>query len=136
MPKPLGRLEVRFHDYHLRGYSVLDRGERIVLDLIYDYPSSAKCESRIEFDGVVCYDFTQTTGAIITDIYEVDLKALVSEESALLISFAHWHAPAHWESGSEEYASALTAKGKKAWRLESAIGFAGFVIDNEVTGTP
>jgi len=127
---------MQFHDFHLRGYTVLDSGDRIVMDLVYDYPDSEKRESTIEFTGVACYHFAHTTGAIITYIDEVDLGDLVSEKSRMLASFAKWHGLAHWESDSDQYAASLTEKGKRAWTIDSAIGFKGFVIASEVAGTP
>lgn len=43
---------MRYHDFHLRGYSVSDFGAHIELDLVYDYPDCEKVESRITFSGV------------------------------------------------------------------------------------
>ena len=127
---------MRFHDFHLKGYSVLESGARIILDLAYDYPGVEKEQSRIEFSDVACYHFNHTTAAIITDIEEVDLKTLVEEQAALLVSFAHKHGLAHWRTDAVEYLGALKSKGMRAWRLESAIGFSGFVIARNVVGTP
>jgi hypothetical protein len=74
LPTAFGVREMNFHDFHLKGYSVLDSGRRIVLDLMYDYPDTKKEKSRIEFQGVVCYHFNHTTDAIITDIEEVTVE--------------------------------------------------------------
>lgn len=127
---------MKFHDFHLKGYSVLESGSRIVLDLMYDYPGVEKEQSRIEFLGVVCYHFKHTMGAIITDIEEVEVSALVEEESALLESFAHDHGLAHWQTNVTQYVDALSKVRMRAWRIESAIGFSGFVIGVAVEGAP
>lgn len=127
---------MNFHDFHLNGYSVLESGRRIVLDLMYDYPDREKEKSRIEFHGVACYHFNHTTGAIITDIEEVSLEELVTEEAELLESFAHDHGLRLWEKTLEQYLNALITAKMRAWRIGSAIGFSGFVIGASVVGTP
>jgi hypothetical protein len=38
---------VRFHDFHLAGYTVRRFGSEIVLHLVYDYPEGAKAESFV-----------------------------------------------------------------------------------------
>lgn len=131
-----GVREMKFHDFHLKGYSVLESGRRIVLDLMYDYPNQEMEKSRIEFSGVVCYHFSHTTGAIITDIEEVRVEELVKEEAALLESFAHAHGLTHWEKNLEQYANSLVKAQMRAWRIGSAIGFSGFVIGAGVESTP
>ena len=127
---------MRFHDYHLKGYSVLDSGARIVLNLAYDYPGTETRESVLVFEDVSCYHFKHTAGAIITDLEEVSLDALVTEEAVLLASFAQEHGLAHWKTDAGQYAETLRNVGMRAWRLESAIGFSGFVIAGNVVSTP
>lgn len=126
-----------FHDYHLKGYSVRDNGRTrtIVLDLVYDYPDVEKRISRIEFQNVACYFFTHTAGAIITDIEEVELEVLVIQEAIQLEAFAHWHGLDYWSTNVAGYLAKLKAENFRAWRIESAIGFSGFVIGLEVEGS-
>jgi len=127
---------MRFHDYHLKGYSVLDSGSRIVLNLAYDYPGTERQESVVVFEDVACYHFKHTASAILTDLEEVNLDALVAEEAVLLASLAHDHGLAHWKTDAGQYSETLRNLGMRAWRLESAIGFSGFVIAGNVVGTP
>jgi len=128
---------MRFHDYHLKGYTVLETGRTrtIVLDLLYDYPDVEKYTSRIEFRNVTCYSFKHTAGAIITEIEEVDLAVLVKEEATLLAQFEHYGLD-HWRTDATQYLAKLKAEKFRAWRLESAVGFSGFVIGLEAKGTP
>jgi hypothetical protein len=121
-----GVREMNFHDFHLKGYSVLDSGQKIVLDLLYDYPDARKEKSKIEFHGVVCYHFNHTACAIITDIEEVNVEELVKEESGLLESFAHNHGLTlcepprdsrrlhHLRGWGHEYEEAIFTRGKGA----------------------
>lgn len=123
---------MNYHDFHLRGYSVESFGSRVVLDLVYDYPSREKQESRIEFSDVACYSFEHTTAAIITDISELDVDTLVKEEEQKLALFARQHGLKFWKTGISDYIVDLQNEGLKGWRIESAIGFSGFVIARSV----
>ena len=126
---------LRYHDFHLRGYSVSDFGSRIELDLVHDYPGCPeKVESRITFSGVVCYSFVHPSGAILTEIDEVPVASLVAEELSFLTEAARQHGLEHWGSGPDEYVRTLQKEWLRAWRLESAVGFSGFVIALNVEG--
>lgn len=126
---------LRYHDFHLRGYSVCDFGARIVLDLVLHDRDSDWYGSSITFSGVACYRFTHPSGAIITEIDEVDLPLLVEEEAAFLTDAAMQYGLRHWgHGGIEEYVTALQKEDLSAWRIESAIGFGGFVIAKDVAG--
>ena len=129
---------MEFHDYFLKGYSVLDSGvaRSIVLDLVYDYPNVEKRSSRITFHHVNCYLFKHTTGAIITDIEEVELTVLVLEEAEQLAFFARQHGLQHWETNVTQYLEKLKAEKFRAWQMDSAIGFSGFVIVLDIDGKP
>lgn len=127
---------MRFHDYKLQSYSVLDSGAQIVFELVYDYPGVEKRYSRISFSEVACYSFKHTAGAIINDIEEIELDRLVREESKLLESFAREHGLTYWETDTAQYLAALRSRKMRAWRIDSAIGFSGFVIGRDVEGTP
>jgi hypothetical protein len=126
---------MKYHDFHLRGYSVENFGGRIVLDLANVNPGGEEQESRIEFSDVVCYSFDHTTGAIITDIEEIDLTTLVREEEHRLLHFAKQHGLKFWKTDISEYAATLQKEGFKGWRIDSAIGFSGFVIARSVNGS-
>jgi hypothetical protein len=59
---------VRFHDFHLAGYSVSDFGGTIILDLVNDYPDQPRETSRIKFADVAAYHFIHTGEALILDM--------------------------------------------------------------------
>src|SRR5689334_10400667 len=98
---------MKYHDYHLRGYSVESFGSRIVLDLVYDYPGADKQESKIEFSDVACYFFQHTAGAIITNIEKFDITTIVREEENLLVSFAEQYGLKYWNKSISDYADTL-----------------------------
>ena len=123
-----------FHDYHLSSYIVSNFGTRITLRLVYDYPPNPKQHSDIEFDGVVAYRFLHTGAAIITDIDEVTLANLVCEIGADLAEAWRLHGGyAYWNDDRDLYMRSLQDQGCHAWKISSAIGFAGYVIAKSIS---
>ena len=121
-----------FHDFHLRGYSVSEGGRKIELHLAVDRPGAAQQSANIEFAGVVCYNFSHTEDAIITRIDEEPLRDFVSREGAFLESAATNDGLRLWHHDLGDYLRRLEEGGYHAWRLESAIGFSGFVVAREI----
>ena len=105
-----------------------DFGRKIVLNLVYDYPGDPKQESQIEFSDVACHHFVHTDGAIITDIEEKPLNELVKDEEVFLTAAVAENGNRFWQSDASHFVGRLAAEGYRAWRLDSAIGFTGFVI--------
>ena len=123
---------MRYHDWHLDGYSVSDGGKSVVLHLLWDYPGQARERSNIGFSDVALYRFTHTGGAIITDIDEIPVATLISQIEGELVKWGRLQGLDGWRSSANDYKEHLEATGLKAWRIESAIGFSGFVIAREV----
>ena len=123
---------MRYHDFHLRGYTVAESGRKITLDLVYDYPGHSHERSLIEFADVACYRFVHSEGAIITDINEVPLDALVKQEEAFLTATAAAQGLSFWTVNLETYCEQLTKERYRAWRIDSAVGFTGFVIAKQL----
>ena len=119
---------MKFHDFHLEGYEVSRKGEAIVLHLIWDYPGDDKDESHITFTGVTLYNFTHTAGAIITDIEECSIAELAWEFGDQIAEWNRVTGVDLWRDALDNYVSTLQQSGFRAWRIESAIGFYGFVI--------
>ncbi len=124
---------MRYHDYHLEGYEVSNRGERITLNLVYGYPGSETDESIITFEEVALYNFIHTAGAIITDIEEESLNDFLSGLADEITEWFRLYSVRYWKkSGFEGYVAGLVQSGFKVWRIESAIGFYGFVVAKRV----
>jgi len=120
---------MKYHDYHLEGYSVRQYGAQITLHLVYDYSGAPKDWSDIEFSGVLIYNFTHTGGAVITELYEVPLAPLVNEKKSDLADWQSTHGGLGlWDDDAEVYGAKLESEGYRAWRIDSAMGFAGFII--------
>ncbi|HYG21428.1 MAG TPA: hypothetical protein VEH04_01515 [Verrucomicrobiae bacterium] len=117
---------MKYHDFHLREYLVLEHGSRVILRLELEQE-----RSEIEFCDVVLYHFVHTCGAIITDIMEVPLAQFVSDKEQILKAWAHQHGIAHWQDDASSFAPELF-ESHSAWVIESAIGFSGFVIAKEI----
>jgi hypothetical protein len=119
---------MRFHDFHLDGYSVSDSGARIVLHLDMENQNGPKNWSHIEFSGVACYHFDHSTGAIITDVIEASTAKIVRDNETTIGMFAIRLGLQHWDGDLDAYIQTLEQKGFRCWQIESAIGFSGFVI--------
>jgi hypothetical protein len=123
---------MRYHDFHLREYRVSDFGKRITLDLVYNYAGRPTDESQIEFADVALYNFTHTGGAIVTDIEEASLEDLMKEVGSSLVNWYQQYGLTGWRDNLENYRDTLESTGYKAWRIDSAIGFYGFVVARSV----
>ena len=120
---------MKYHDFHLRGYSVSDFGKTIRLDLVWNYPNSSKEESVIEFSDVAVYNFIHTGGAIITGIVPTALSKLPEKLDDDLVEWARKHGGLIlFEDSLEACKARLEEDGYKAWTISSAIGFEGLVI--------
>lgn len=122
---------MRFHDYHLRGYSVSEGGCTIVLDLVYDYPDQPIRESQIEFTGVWLHHFIHTSAAIITDIIETPISKLLSDHETQIKEWHRQQCVSGWHDSVEESVKKLETEGLSGWSIYSAIGFSGFVIGKD-----
>ena len=119
---------MRYHDYHLSKYEVSDRGETITLHLVYGYPGEETDTSCIRFSNVALYNFIHTANTIITDIEELSVPELVASENEDITEWHHMHCVRFFKDSPDSYGLSLQAEGYKAWLIESAIGFRGFVI--------
>ena len=117
-----------YHDYHLSKYEVSDRGETITLHLVYGYPGEETAQSCIRFSDVALYNFVHTANAIIVDIDELPVADLLQEIETEVGEWRRMYSVRFWEDGFQEYVALLQERAYKAWRIESAIGFYGFVI--------
>jgi len=123
---------MRYHDFRLHGYRVADFGKRITMELFSDYAGEPRHESWIEFSDVALYNFTHTAGAIITEIEEVSLENLLTDERASLEAWNQQQGVGGWKDSIEGYRHFLESEGLKAWRIDSAMGFHGFVVARSV----
>jgi hypothetical protein len=123
---------MRYHEFHLRGYTVSDFGSTIVLHLVYDYPGQPKERSDIEFSDVICHYFIHGSSAIIIRIDEEPIAEFIREEEQLLSSLATKHGLNYWHTDASEYVRTLERKGFRVWRIASATGFGGFVMARNV----
>jgi hypothetical protein len=123
---------MRFHDYYLTGYAVAEGGKRIKLHLELEDDLS-----DIEFSGVAVYHFIHTGGTVITHIYETPLRALITRKKEMLKEWWHQNGGLQdWNDDASAYASRLEETGHRAWLIDSAIGFDGFVIGKELRQLP
>jgi hypothetical protein len=124
---------VRFHDFHLAGYTVSDFGGTIVLELVYDYPDQPLETSCIKFSDVAAYHFVHTGAAIILEIAELPLAELLQQIGDQLAEWWRLHGGfGHWSDDRAKYLATLQQSGYHAGTIESAVGFEGLVIAKSV----
>ena len=126
---------MRYHDYELDKYEVSKRGELITLHLVYEYTGEETDKSAITFSDVVLYNFTHTSCAIITEIYEENISEFISKWSEELKEWNRLYGVTLFRTSFEDYAKNLESEGYKAWYIESAIGFYGFIVAKTVNNT-
>jgi hypothetical protein len=123
---------MRFHDYHLSKYEVSDYGETVTFHLVYDYPGRARDVSCISFMDVTLYHFIHASAAIILDIEEISIPNLLNESGSEIAEWSRMYGVGLWKDSLQNYSLQLQSEGYKAWRIESSIGFYGFVIGKAV----
>ncbi|MEJ2199538.1 MAG: hypothetical protein P8X63_00765 [Desulfuromonadaceae bacterium] len=124
---------MRFHDFHLDKYEVSNFGENIGFHLIFDYPGQKREESFITFSEVALYHFIHVSPTIILDIVEISIAEIINEWGAKISEWNRMHGVSLWADTLENYCNRLQSEGYKAWRIESSIGFYGFVIAKRVS---
>jgi hypothetical protein len=108
-------------------------GNKITLNLIFDYPNRPKEKSSIEFTDVIAYNFIHTGGTIIADIDEISLTELLKKVGGNLLEWSHQHGGLKFlDKDLSVYKAKLENEGYKSWSIGSAIGFEGFVIAKSV----
>lgn len=117
------------NDFQLIGYSVSDCGACVTLHVTFEYAGRPAQLLNIEFSGVAAYHFTHTGGAIITDVEEIPLAEMIGRNWD---NIAQWSRQVggyiHWHKDQDVYLSNLDDGGYRAWQLDSAVGFEGFII--------
>ena len=121
---------MRFHDFHLEGYTVSKFGSEIVLDLVSDESDET---SKIRFADVTAYHFVHTGGGIILEITERPIAELIHQVGDQLAEWWRLHDGfQHWSDDRSKFIATLEQHAYHAWTIESAVGFAGFVIAKSV----
>ena len=126
---------MKYHDWHLKGYSVRDNGTRVVLHLAWDYPNQEMKENHIVFSDVVAYHFIHGMGAIITEIDEEPLVAFAQNEESFIRTTNAQVGLREFNEDVGEYLGFLSREGYRYWTISSAIGFAGFVVAKSIEET-
>ncbi len=117
----------------MAGYTVSDFGGTISLHLVYDYPNQAKQQSVIRFSEVAAYHFVHTGAAVINNISELPLVELLARVGPHLTEWWRGHGGyALWDDDPARYRAKLEGSDYRAWTIDSAIGFEGFVIAKAV----
>lgn len=124
---------MRYHDFNLVGYSVRQFGSEIVLHLRLELPSEPAAESHVRFADVAAYHFIHAGVAIIGFIWEVPIAMMLERHWPLLSEqYNQLGAMRHWDNDRLKYQAKLEAEAYRAYIIDSAMGFDGFVIAKRV----
>ena len=117
---------MKFHDFKIEKYEVSNDGKTINFSLVNPHNSET---SKITFTEVTLYNFIHTGGAIITDILKIRPSQLVKENSSAIENWKNLYGMDSWKNGEiKSYGSTLESEGYDGWKIQSALGFYGFVI--------
>ena len=121
------------HDNHIIAYTVLARERRIVIST--EFPGRAPQDLiDVVFDDVLAYDFEHDCfDAIILDIEEVDLAALLKDHAAVFEEGARWGWPCGWEKRKETIGAFANRLKMRAFELSPSYGMSGWVIAARMT---
>lgn len=123
---------MRYHDHALCGYEVRDFGGTIILRLSLRAEDGEVVRSEICFEEVAFYHFIHTSSAIILDIAEIPLARFVARFEKELPAWDHRQGVWIWRDDSANTLSELQRLGLRAWEIDSAVGFTGWVVAKEV----
>ncbi len=122
---------MKYHDYHILRYIVDCVSNEITFDIGYPYSPSVP-EEKIVFSDVVGYSFQDALGSIILDIQEIDLKYFVETHASKFQKSFHLNGiPKFWKEDVSETMRELSEK--KVWKIESSIGFDGYVVASKIS---
>jgi hypothetical protein len=120
------------HDSRIIRYSVSAKEQTIVIETenrdraIHEF-------TDIYFLGVLAYCFEHDLfGAIIFDVEEVDLTALLDANAQRFEDGAQWGWPRGWEKRKETIQAYTARLGMRAFELSSSYGMSGWVIGKEM----
>jgi hypothetical protein len=91
-------------------------------------PGQPKDRSIIRFSDVALYHFIHTSGAILIDIGEIPVATLLEEIASDLSDWDRMYGLRWRRASKEDCVADRQAGGLKAWKIDSAMGFGGFVI--------
>lgn len=126
---------MRYHDWHLAGYAISDYGKTITLHLSWDYTGHERKSNCIQFADVAIYNFLHSSDAIITFINEQPISAFIVNEEPFLRNCSAQTWLRYWRKDYDltAYRAFLENEGFRYWTIDSAVGFAGFVIAKGVS---
>ena len=120
--------EISVHDNHLVAYTVLGKEKKIILQTEFRDREPHEV-TDVVFEEVLAYDFENDLfGAIIFDVEEVDLAALLKEKATMFENGWRCGWPRGWEKEKEEIEVFSRRLEMRAFELSSSYGMNGWVL--------
>jgi hypothetical protein len=101
--------------------------------LAWDYPGDPQPLSILEFTGVEYYRFSHSGGAIIAEIDEMTWDEVTRDERDYIETAARMDGLRYWDGTFANFLKNLQANKVRPFRIDSSIGFTGFVLAASVT---
>ncbi len=115
------------HDNFVLGYSVDAEAASIVIRTEYRDQGAPFERTNARFEGVVVYLFRDNLGGILFDITEESMEYILRDYAGDF----EWGTRYGWpwvQAGAGDPHGHVTSLGAKAFRVQSSIGFDGFIV--------
>jgi len=121
------------HDNRVLGYEVDVRMRSLVLSTEFTEHGEHE-RTDVVFTDVLGYHLFDALGGILFAIEPIDLADLVRKEATLFADGAKYGWP--FKGCSGDPVAFAESRGMRAWRIDSSIGFDGFVVAKAMTLVP
>ncbi len=121
------------HDNFVLGYSVDAEAASILLRTEYRDQGEPFEKTNVRFDGVIGYKFRDNLGSILFDIEEDSFDRILEEHAGDFAWGTRYGWPWLSASADEDPAEFVRANGATVFRIQSSIGFDGFVISKTMS---
>lgn len=116
------------HDNHVLGYSVDSERVEILIRTEFRGKGPPFERTDIRFHGVLGFLLLDSVGGVLFDVDELEIDQVLREYGQFFARGVRYGWPGVWNSSDTAVASHVASQGAKVWRIQSSIGFDGFVI--------
>lgn len=121
------------HDNTVLGYSVdSERGEILIRTELRDQGPPFE-RTDIRFEGVLGYLLLDSVGGILFSVEEVEIEEVLRFYGQFFAWGAQYGWPGVWNSTNTPVPAFVAERGARVWRIQSSIGFDGFVIGRSMS---
>jgi hypothetical protein len=116
------------HDNHVLGYSVDHERREILIRTEFHDRGPPYESTNLRFQGVAGYLLLDALGGILLQVREASVEEVSSQYGPFLTEGRSFGWPGTWIFGEEPLLQSLQKNKLRVWRIDSSIGFDGFVF--------